>query len=138
MSHEHETLSADAAAAAPGEEARPEVLPDFLARAARILAGDVRPDDYLPVPDSVRREVDEYLASVEREIGGPVTPSGRQQVLNDATYYFHYAAETTISKKTDHGVLVLADRDEQFWPVRQLMDRYDGWRGFTFHGPITE
>src|SRR4051812_40945057 len=60
VSHEHETpIDSDPAAAhdAATTELRPEARPDFLDRARRILGGDVRPDDYLPVTAEVESRV---------------------------------------------------------------------------------
>lgn len=137
MSHEHEVSTADPDwPPADALEPRAESCPEFLDRARRILAGDIRPEDYLPVPESVRREVDEYLASVEREIGGPVTAAGRQQVLNDATYHFHHAADTTLTKNTDRGVLVLAVGSEQIYQVCRHFNP-DYRSGFVHQSVIT-
>jgi hypothetical protein len=65
VSHDPETAAADVTApiseAAPAE-ARPEARPDFLDRARRILAGDIRPDDYLPVTPEVEARVQRDLA----------------------------------------------------------------------------
>jgi hypothetical protein len=58
VSHEHETpTDGGAAAKAATTEPRPEARPDFLDRAKRILGGDVRPDDYLPVTPEVEARV---------------------------------------------------------------------------------
>jgi hypothetical protein len=59
VSHEHETPANGSAAAndATTIELRPEARPDFLERARRILSGDVRPDDYLPVTPEVEARV---------------------------------------------------------------------------------
>jgi hypothetical protein len=64
VSHEHET-PADGGTSAPESatsEPRPEARPDFLDRARRILSGDVRPDDYLPVTPEVESRVARDLA----------------------------------------------------------------------------
>jgi hypothetical protein len=64
VSHEHETPTDGSATApeAPSGEVRPEARPDFLDRARRILAGDIRPDDYLPVTPEVEARVARDLA----------------------------------------------------------------------------
>src|SRR5690348_4599871 len=55
MSHEHETLTDGSPATT--EPAPGEGEPAFLARARRILGGDVRPEDYLPVTPEVQARV---------------------------------------------------------------------------------
>lgn len=61
MAHEHETPTAAATGDEPAE-ARPEMRPGFLDRARRILSGDVRPEDYLPVTPEVEAYVARDLA----------------------------------------------------------------------------
>jgi len=58
--------------------------PAFLARARRTLAGDVRPEDYLPVPDSVREAIDEEFRRFAREDGTEATPESYRFALNRA------------------------------------------------------
>ena len=65
MSHEHETLANNGSL--PATEAvtagvRPEVCPDFLDRARRILSGDIRPEDYLTVTADVEARVQRDFA----------------------------------------------------------------------------
>jgi hypothetical protein len=63
MSHEHdEPEDAAPATAEPAREPRAEPIPDFLARARRILGGDIRPEDYLPVTPEVEERVKRDLA----------------------------------------------------------------------------
>jgi hypothetical protein len=62
MTHEHETPAEAATAPGDAPEPRPELRPGFLDRAHRILSGDVRPEDYLPVTPEVEAYVARDLA----------------------------------------------------------------------------
>lgn len=61
MSHDHES-PADGVSAVTDPVPAPRAEPDFLARARRILGGDVRPDDYLPVTPEVEARVERDFA----------------------------------------------------------------------------
>jgi hypothetical protein len=56
MPHEHETPTAGGAASDESTP-RPGHEPEFVARARRILSGDIRPKDYLPVTPEVESRV---------------------------------------------------------------------------------
>lgn len=126
MSHEPnapEVVTAAAVAEPPVDLSPPE--PAFVARARRILAGDVRPDDYLPVPDEVRQAVADSMREIEAEHGFQVTDEAERHVLNRWTLDHHHPEGAVIVRSTDRGVLVLAAGEEQ---TNQLYLRrvYDG------------
>ena len=111
----------------PAEPGGPE--PAFVARARRILAGDVRPDDYLPVPDEVRAAAADFIRQVETEHGFEVTDEAKQRTLNDWTLFHHHDGVNVLARYTPHGVLVLAAGDQQ---IRQVNQRFDPYRrGFA-------
>jgi hypothetical protein len=65
VSHDYDAPAGDGSATtdnASPVEVRPEARPDFLDRARRILSGDVRSDDYLPVTAEVEARVGRDLA----------------------------------------------------------------------------
>lgn len=107
--------------------------PAFLARARRILAGDVRPDDYLPVPDTVRAEVKKYLATLPFE----VTPAAERTLLNQWVLQHHHANNVIFARVTDRGVLVLAVGDPDISVVYQRLAP-DHTSGFGYMFPSGE
>ncbi len=129
MSNNPDTLTPDSAALPPRAAVPPKREPAFLERAKRILAGDIRPEDYRPVPDCVVREADEYLAELRREQGITATPEAREQMIRDRTFQYHHRYNTVLVKQTDRGVLILAVGDEQIGAVMQKFnpDYRDGF-----------
>jgi hypothetical protein len=131
MSHEHETPTAGTGSA-PAEESpaalRPEARPDFLERAKRILGGDIRPEDYLPVTPEVEAHVKRDLAFAEEHIrkaheagripavfdadattsepGFDVPYSVRQR--NEWLLSLHYGGQNIAYIENNRGVVVLA------------------------------
>jgi|GEM_PF-4308223 hypothetical protein len=107
--------------------------PAYLARARRILAGDVRTEDYLPVPDSVRAEVKQYLATLPFE----ATEAGERELLFDWVFQHHHARDVVLARTTERGVLVLAVGLDQIGPV---LERFviDHHTGFVYICPFTD
>src|SRR6187549_3924002 len=66
MSHEDDYPTTGSAPAAAEHD--PATRPAFLARAERILGGDVRPEDYLPVTPEVEARVRRDLAFTAEQI----------------------------------------------------------------------
>ena len=62
MSHDHESPADGSTSAVTDPVPAPPAEPDFLERARRILGGDVRPDDYLPVTPEVEARVERDFA----------------------------------------------------------------------------
>jgi hypothetical protein len=77
----------------------------MLARAKRILSGDIRPEDYLHTPDEVADTVHEMLAQFGE---GQVSREFTRRMLNDWTLSFHYGGQHILCKETEQGVIVLA------------------------------
>lgn len=91
---------------------------DFLARARRVLAGDVRPDDYLPVTPEVRRAVDGAMAYYrERGKGQALAPEVEPWQLQNELLSFHYGGENIVYTELPDGVVVLAVGLEQMKEV---------------------
>jgi hypothetical protein len=130
VSHEHET-PADGGAPAPEAattELRPEARPDFLERARRILGGDVRPDDYLPVTPEVESRVGRDLAFAADHVrkkheagripaayeidpnarfdGVGLTLGARQR--NDWLLSLYYGGRNIAYIESEQGIIVLA------------------------------
>jgi hypothetical protein len=125
MSHEHESPTAGAAADEP--EQRPGPEPEFLARARRLLSGDIRPDDYLPVTPEVESRVARDFAfaadHVRKRVAAGRLPAGsafdpaarfdgvgltltaRQR--NDYLLSVRYAEQNVAYIVNEQGVIVL-------------------------------
>lgn len=119
-----------------GADPRPEARPDFLDRAKRILSGDIRPDDYLPVPETVRQAVADHLRPIEAEHGFTTSPEAVRHLLNEWTLLHHHDGENVLARYTDRGVLVLAAGSQQMYQVR-LHFNPDSRSGFALMSPST-
>lgn len=106
MSHEHEPLTDGSPAAT--EPAPGEVEPAFLARARRILGGDVRPEDYLPVTPEVRAAADFEMVYIRDQMKREAAPEWAANQLRDWTLSFHCGGKNILYIKDDRGVVVVA------------------------------
>ena len=97
MPHEL-TIPSDTPASANGH-APPAESP--LDRARRVLRGDVRPADYLSVPDDVVPFVD----GAEARTGVRLSPHYRQVHIDNLTLQEHYAGEIVLCRHTGEGVV---------------------------------
>ena len=120
MSHEHETLDAEPANAVtePTPTPRSEAEPDFITRARRIFRGDIRPDDYTPVPPEVQAAVD----SCHTPEHAAKFWVARQNTLNDWTLSFLYGEIGPVfCRETEQGVIVIAVGLER---IRAILDHF--------------
>jgi hypothetical protein len=97
-------LTPDSPTAAAGMPALPTTEPPFLARARRILAGDIRPEDYLPVADDIIAFVD----GSEARTGIKLLPEYRQLLIDTHVLQEHHAGDIVLCRHTPDGVIVLA------------------------------
>lgn len=139
MSHEPNApeLPAGAATAAPEvPTGAGEPVPDFVARAARILSGDVRPEDYLPVPDEVRAAAADAVRQIETENGFELTAEAKQHTLNNWTLWHYHPDDVVLVRHTERGVLVLAAGDDQMHQLRLRLGFTNDYRsGFVLSFP---
>lgn len=126
---------ADVAPTANGAHPAPEADP-LLARAGRILAGDVRDDDYLPVPAELLRELDEHYRQAAEETGFDASPAIRQNTLNNWTLDHHHDGNVVLARFTDLGVIVLAAGHPDIYRVRMAYNT-DYRSGFALMFPDT-
>jgi hypothetical protein len=93
----------------------PDGEPAFLARARRILAGDVRPDDYLPVTPEVRHRVDLFMDWARARAGDqpPPIPEVEERQLRSELLSFHHGGVNLAYIEDDRGVIVLGVGLEQ-------------------------
>jgi len=82
----------------PDSEAEAQFL-----RAARILSGDIRPDDYLPVSEDIIA----FVADSEARAGIQMLPECRQKMISDLALQANYSGEEILVRYTSVGVIVL-------------------------------
>ena len=131
MSHDHET-PADGSPAAT-EPAPEKGEPPFLTRARRILGGDIRPEDYLPVTPEVETRVARDLAFAadhmkKAQAAGRASPdlvfdpNGRfdgvgltlvARQRNQWLLSLHYGGQNIAYIESEVGIIVLAVGLEQ-------------------------
>ncbi|MGL4553535.1 MAG: hypothetical protein ACRC33_20405 [Gemmataceae bacterium] len=93
----------------------PESL-DLVARAKRILAGEI-----LPPPLPLHEVVRQFLGTLEGEALREATAAARQEILNDLNLQAHYGGNRTAYFTAEGGLLVvLASGDDQ---VKELYTR---------------
>jgi hypothetical protein len=73
-------------------------------RAVRILSGNIRPEDYLPVSDDIIA----FVADGEARGGVTMLPEYRQRMISDLALQAHHAGNIVLSRHTSEGVIVLA------------------------------
>ena len=132
----HDLDPPPAGAAVTAAPAAPRAEPDDLARARRILGGDIRPDDYLPEPEEVRRDAAEHIRQIEEEHGFETAPEAVRHLLNEWTLLHHHDGDTVLAKYTDRGVLVLAAGSQRIYQINQQFDP-DYRSGFALMFPST-
>jgi hypothetical protein len=87
--------------------ATPEHDP-VIQRAERILSGDIRPEDYLPVTPEVRAAVDRDLEFARRRLRGEPDPEVAARQLRQRLLSVHHGGENVAYLADDLGVVVLA------------------------------
>ena len=92
-------------------------------RAARILAGDIRPGDYLPITDEIRaktaRDMEFAYARGKKYGITEFDPEVEQRQRDQWTLICHHAGEMLAYIKDDRGYLVLASG----WPTVEELCR---------------
>lgn len=113
MTHDPAATLGSDPSAAPVEDTstaltRPESRSDFLDRARRILGGDVRPDDYLPVTPEARAVADFELNYYRTQMKLDVGPEEAARQLRGWVLSFHHGGENIDFIEDDTGIIVLA------------------------------
>jgi hypothetical protein len=89
--------------------------PAFIARARRILEGDVRPEDYLPVTPEVRHRVNLFMDWARARAGDqpPPDPEVEERQLRLELLSFHHGGVNLAYIEDERGVIVLGVGLEQ-------------------------
>jgi hypothetical protein len=101
--------------------AAPADLDAVLARAHRILGGDIHPDDYLPVTPEVTDAVDAIVRRLAESEGVPANEEGIRLLRNDAVLQFHHGGQMVLCRRTADGVIVLAADADQVFAVQRII-----------------
>lgn len=134
MSHEPNAPDATATVAPEAPVGAGEPVPDFVARAARILRGDIRPEDYLPEPTELIDALGERVRHLS-ENGFEATPTAKRFLLNDWALQHHHGGQMVLAKRTERGVIVLAVGPVQVGAVQQKLN-IDYRSGFAHEVPM--
>ncbi|HSQ56801.1 MAG TPA: hypothetical protein VLM40_13755 [Gemmata sp.] len=114
MASERDILTSESATSnGPAEPHQGE--PAFIARARRILAGDIHPDDYLPVTPEVKHRVDLFMDWARARAGDqpPPDPEVEERQLRSELLSFHHGGENLAYIEDSRGVIVLGVGLEQ-------------------------
>jgi len=113
----------------------PTTHDERVARAERILSGDVRPEDYLPVTDEIESAVQEYVALVMRNNPRIIrSDEGDNNVRKNFTIMFHCGGKEVLAREDDIGVIVLAmGTPDVIRLEKQLTPK--SWQGFGLDFP---
>jgi hypothetical protein len=90
----------------------------MLQRARRILAGDIREEDYLPMTDDVRKSVALSEAYVRDEKKGELIGQARLEHIQYLLLSYHCGGKCILSYQDGTGVVVLAVSEE----IREVLD----------------
>ena len=133
-------IAAQPATGVPTQAANPTATPpgpEVLARAERILKGDIRPDDYLSIPDELVAEVRAHYQRVAEESGIIATEEARHWTLMNWTLSYHFGGQLILRRRTDQGVIVLAVGPEEVGAVQEAF-RPHARPGFVLEVPFAE
>jgi hypothetical protein len=135
MSHEHDGPTAGTASAPDEPHAPPTATgAAMLARARRVLTGDVRPDDHLPVTPEVRAAAEFEMGYVRSHMKVEPLPEVVAHQLRGWLLSFHHGGENILFVEDDKGVIVLAAGLEQIGAlVRDIPDELQ--HGLIDHCP---
>lgn len=89
------------------EDARAAHLRAVVARALRIFADGPRDDDYVPIPDRSRADMDWHIAGIKERTGFVVNDADRRRMYNNQALHDLYGGRYIATLWTDRGVVVL-------------------------------
>lgn len=92
----------------PADDPRAAHLRAVVARALRIFADGPRDDDYVPIPDRSREDVDRHIAGIKARDGFVVNDADRLQMYIEQALHDLYRGQVISTRRTDRGVVVLA------------------------------
>jgi hypothetical protein len=112
--------------------------PAFLARARRILGGEIRPEDYLTITPEVHRRVELFLqAANARGNGQQLTPEVKTRQARQEVLSFHHGGQNVAYISDDRGVIVLAvGLDQSSALIEAFPDKING--RVYFDAPCTD
>jgi hypothetical protein len=101
----------------PTAAKKPYVYTPFdIAEVARILLGDIRPEDYLPITE----EIIKFVSTEEARVGVQLLPEARQKLYSNLTLQVHHKDQEVLVHYTPSGVIILAVGDDVYPLLEQL------------------
>jgi hypothetical protein len=85
-----------------------EVLDALLSRARRVLSGEARIEDYLPVTAEVREATDRDLAFARDRVQGQLAPEVEARQLRQRLLSAYYDGQDIAYTEDERGLIVLA------------------------------
>ena len=67
-----------------------------------------KPRGFLPVPQKIEETVAREEARIARENGIVIAPEARRRMLDDLTIQYYYEGAYVASRRTPHGIEILA------------------------------
>lgn len=99
---------------APEVPARPAPAESMVERAERILSGDIRPEDYLPVTPEVTAGVELDKWFVRTEYGFSMTAEAERRQLNQHLLRVHHPGQQVVCVRDEKGTIILASGLEEY------------------------
>jgi hypothetical protein len=112
-----------------------ESEPAFLSRARRILADDIRPEDYLTVPEVIHSAIANEAARLIEDKGFKISDEFRTLMRNNWTLQFVHGGQPVACRRTDSGVIVFAVGTEEIRTLLERFHRPDQRSGFFITTP---
>jgi hypothetical protein len=107
----------------------------FLTRAERILAGNIRAEDYLTVPEAIRSAVANEAVRLIEDMGFKISDEFGTRMRNDWTLQFIHGGQPVACRRTDVGVIVFAVGTEEIRTLLERFPRPDQRSGFFITTP---
>ncbi|MBX9583123.1 MAG: hypothetical protein K2X87_22680 [Gemmataceae bacterium] len=102
------TATTDDRRSEPADPPPADPLAAVVARARRILEHGPKDDDYLPIPDQSRQDMDWHIAEIKARDGFVVNDADRLWLDANQALYDLYGGKYIATLRTDRGVVVLA------------------------------
>ena len=116
----------------PPEKKKYVYHPLNVAEVTRILSSQIRPEDYLPVPE----EIVKFVSMEEVRVGVQLLPEARQKLYSELALQFHHTGQELLVWHTPSGGIVLAAGDDVDPLFDQLTKEQKAIIPFAYPSPL--